>query len=66
MLVTPIIFGMDRWNAPWTKLVRLRSEEFNQYVTNDARFRPTAVYPPYPRKRGPNPVSATVLLKTAD
>ena len=66
VLITPIIFSLDRWNAPWTKLVRLRSEEFNQYLTNDARFRPTAVYPPYPRKRGPNPVAATVLLKTAD
>jgi mannosyltransferase len=66
VLITPIIFDMDRWRAPWTKLVRVRSEEFSQYVTNDARFRPTAVYPPFPRKRGPNPVAATVLRKTAD
>jgi hypothetical protein len=65
VLITPIIFDMERWNAPWTKLVRLRSEEFNQFLTNDARFRPTTVYPPLPRKRGPNPVAATVLLKTA-
>ena len=64
VLVTPIIFDMARWRAPWTKLVRLRSEEFSQYVTNDARFSPTAIYPPLPRKRGPNPVSATVLVKT--
>ena len=55
---------MDRWNAPWTKLVRLRSAEFNQYVSNDPRFAPTTVYPPFPRKEGPNPVEATVLLKT--
>ena len=27
--------------------------------------RPTTVYPPFPRKEGPNPVEATVLLKTA-
>ena len=65
VLITPIIFDMARWNAPWTKLVRVRSEEFNQYLTNDARFHPTAIYPPYPRKSGPNPVAATVLLKTA-
>ena len=61
---TPIIFDMARWRAPWTKLVRLRSEEFDQYLTNDARFQTTAIYPPYPRKEGPNPVAATVLLKT--
>jgi hypothetical protein len=65
VLVTPIIFDDARWNAPWTKLVRLRSEEFSQYLGNDARFRPTTVYPPFPRKRGPNPVAATVLVKTA-
>jgi mannosyltransferase len=63
VLVAPIIFDMARWNAPWTKLVRLRSEEFNQYLTNDTRFRATSIYPPYPRTRGPNPVAATVLLK---
>jgi mannosyltransferase len=64
VLVTPIIFDDARWRAPWTKLVRLRSEEFNQYLTNDARFRTVTIYPPYPRKRGPNPVAATVLVKT--
>ena len=64
VLVAPIIFSQARWNAPWTKLVRLRSEEFNQYLTNDARFHATAVYPPYPRASGPNPVAATVLVKT--
>ena len=32
VLITPIIFDGDRWRAPWTKLVRLRSEEFSQYV----------------------------------
>jgi mannosyltransferase len=64
VLVTPIIFDMGRWRAPWTSLVRLRSEEFSQYMTNDARFRTTAVYPPVPRAQGPNPVAATVLVKT--
>src|SRR5215208_4928824 len=64
VMVTPIIFSMDRWNAPWTKLVRLRSAEFKQYASNDPRFAPTTVYPPFPRKEGPNPVEATVLLKT--
>ena len=64
VMVTPIIFSMDRWNAPWTKLVRLRSAEFKQYASSDPRFAPTTVYPPFPRKEAPNPVEATVLLKT--
>jgi mannosyltransferase len=64
VLVTPIIFSMERWNAPWTKLVRLRSEEFAQYVSNDRRFARTTIYPPFPRKNGPNPVEADVLVKT--
>ena len=64
VLITPIIFDEARWRAPWTQLVRVRSEEFSQYVSNDARFRTTSVFPPPPDKRVPNPVSATVLLKT--
>ena len=64
VMVTPIIFDDARWRAPWTELVRVRSEEFSQYVTNDARFQPTSVFPPTPSKRIPNAVSATVLLKT--
>jgi hypothetical protein len=64
VLVQPIIFDLARWRAPWTELVRLRSEEFNQHLTNDPRFRATAIYPPEPRERAPNPVSATVLVKT--
>jgi hypothetical protein len=65
VLITPIIFDLVRWRAPWTKLVRVRSEEFNQYVTNDPRFHATEIFPPEPRTRVPNPVAATVLVKTA-
>ena len=65
VLVTPIIFDMGRWGAPWTSLVRVRSEAFSQYVTNDERFRTVAIYPPVPRETRPNPVAATVLVKTA-
>jgi mannosyltransferase len=64
VMITPIIFDDARWRAPWTELVRVRSEEFSQYVTNDARFQPTSVFPPTPSDRIPNAVSATVLLKT--
>ncbi|MEO8687064.1 MAG: glycosyltransferase family 39 protein [Solirubrobacteraceae bacterium] len=64
VMVTPIIFDETRWRAPWTQLVRVRSEEFSQYVSNDPRFSTTSVFPAAPTQRLPNPVTATVLVKT--
>ena len=64
VLVRPIIRDLTSWRAPWTELVRLRSEEFAQYVTNDRRFRPTSIYPPEADTYGPKPLRATVLYKT--
>jgi mannosyltransferase len=65
-LVQPIIFDLDRWRAPWTQLVRLRSGEWHQYVSNDRRFAISAVEPLLPMKeRRPNPVQATVYVKTS-
>jgi len=65
VLVSPIIFDLARWRAPWTQLVRVRSEEWNQYVTNDPRFHATAIVPPEPRSQVPNAVVATVLVRIA-
>jgi hypothetical protein len=66
VLVRPIIGDdLTSWRAPWTKLVRLRSEEWEQYVTNDRRFRPTSIYPPEKDEYGPKPLRATVLMKAA-
>ncbi len=65
-LVQPIIFDLDRWRAPWTELVRLRSGEWHQYASNDRRFAISAVEPLLPMKeRRPNPVQATVYVKTS-
>jgi hypothetical protein len=64
VLVRPIISSLESWRAPWTELVRLRSEEFEQYVTNDRRFHPTLSYPPTSDSYGPKPLTATVLVKT--
>jgi mannosyltransferase len=65
-LVQPIIFDLDRWRAPWTELVRLRSGEWHQYVSNDRRFAISAVEPLLPMtERRPNPVQATVYVKTS-
>jgi hypothetical protein len=61
-LVRPVIYDLGRWDAPWTELVRLRSEEWGQYLSNDDRFAPIAdepVDPPPPS----HPLSVLVLLK---
>ncbi|MGH2947688.1 MAG: glycosyltransferase family 39 protein [Solirubrobacteraceae bacterium] len=63
VLVQPIVFDIRRWEAPWTKLVRLRSEEWAQAASNDDRFAVTAVEPPPPPESRPIPVRATVRLK---
>jgi mannosyltransferase len=65
-LVQPIIFDVRRWQAPWTKLVRLRSAEWTQHLSNDSRFEVAAQEPELPTERRPNPVQATVLVKTRD
>jgi mannosyltransferase len=63
VLIAPTIYSKKRWRAPWTALVHQRSEEFNQYVSNDARFRVVVIEPESVEKPQPNPVHATVLLK---
>jgi mannosyltransferase len=63
VLVQPIIFDLRRWQAPWTELVRKRSEEWQQYLTNDRRFGVSAIEPPSPPELRPNPVRATVSVK---
>jgi len=65
-LVQPIIFDIRRWRAPWTELVRLRSAEWSQYLSNDRRFSVAAQEPELPIERRPNPVQATVVVKTRD
>jgi mannosyltransferase len=65
-LVTPIFFDIRRWQAPWTELVRLRSGEWRQHLSNDRRFAISATEPILPMERRPNAVQATVLVKTAE
>ena len=62
VLITPVIDDMERWVAPWTELVRLRSSEWRQYVSNDPRFVPISVRPAFPEERN-NQWQATILLK---
>ena len=62
-LVEPITWALNRWQAPWTKLVRLRSEEWRQWLSNDPRLRVTSIQPTEFTPPRPNPVQATVLVK---
>jgi mannosyltransferase len=64
-LVTPIFFDVRRWQAPWTELVRVRSGEWRQYLSNDRRFAISATEPILPIERRPIAVQATVLVKTS-
>ena len=66
VLVTPIFFDLRRWQAPWTELVRVRSGEWRQHLSNDQRFAISAVEPILPTERRPIAVQATVLVKTAE
>jgi mannosyltransferase len=62
-LVVPQIYSIGRWSAPWTEQVRLRSEEWLQYASNDPRLGLTTVEPPDPYPSSPNPVRALVYLR---
>jgi hypothetical protein len=63
-LVVPSIYARGRWSAPWTRLVRLRSEEWLAHLAGDRRFGLTAVVPEQPQAGSPpNPVRAHVYLK---
>ena len=62
VLVEPIFTDLSRWRAPWTELVRLRSLEWRQFVSNDRRLSAVAVRPP-DDESGVNQQRATVLLK---
>jgi mannosyltransferase len=62
-LVVPTIYAIGRWSAPWTRLVRLRSEEWLQYISNDRRFGLTAIEPDSPLPASRNPVRARVYLR---
>jgi hypothetical protein len=65
VLVLPLFVSPDRWKAPWTRAIRLRSLEWRQYVSNDPRFRAISIEPPPPSTNpGPIPLQALVYVKT--
>lgn len=63
VLVQPTIYTVERWSAPWTELVRVRSEAWSRAVSEDPRFAVSTISPPSPFPERPNPVKATVFIK---
>jgi mannosyltransferase len=61
-LIRPTIYSAERWNAPWTSLIRQRTREWGQYALEDPRFQIASIYPSGGPKR-PNALQATVLVK---
>jgi hypothetical protein len=64
VLVQPITWTLNRWRAPWTELVRIRSKEWAQHLSNDPRLQVAAIQPTSFTPPRPNPVQATVYVKT--
>jgi mannosyltransferase len=64
VLVQPITWTLNRWRAPWTSLVRIRSMEWAQHLSNDPRLQVAAIQPTRFTPPRPNPVQATVMVKT--
>jgi mannosyltransferase len=61
-LVAPDVSAIERWKAPWTKMVRIRSLTWLDRMRSDSRFRVITVEPPNPVAR-PHEVSATVFVR---
>lgn len=62
VLLEPTVYEIKWWSAPWTSLVRVRSEQWARAMSNQPALRVSAIYPPSPLPRRPNPQKATVLL----
>ena len=63
VLFVPEITSLKRWRAPWTSLVRVRTDEWLQAVSNDPRLSLVSVVPADPSPLSPYPVRAQVYLK---
>ena len=64
VLVEPITWTVNRWRAPWTSLIRIRSKEWSQALSNDPRLEVASIQPTHFTPPRPNPVQATVMVKT--
>ena len=63
MLVRPTITSYRRWSAPWTSLIRVRSQEWAQALGTTRASRCVSIYPPFIDRRSGHPLNATVYVK---
>ncbi len=63
VLVEPIIYKRERWSAPWTQRVRLKSVEWRDHLFNRSDLRTVAMHPLHSYPPKPNPVRATVFVR---
>jgi mannosyltransferase len=64
VLIQPIFWSIGAWQAPWTKLIRLRSHEWEQWLSNDSKLETIEQLPLSFSPPRPNPVQATLMMKT--
>lgn len=64
VLLLPII-RTGRWGAPWTRLVRRRSAQWERAVNHDPRFQRVAPVPEFGRRPLPRGIRAVVYLRRA-
>jgi mannosyltransferase len=64
VLIEPIIYDPSRWNAPSTALIRQRSQQWHHRLSQDPTMHVIASAPQTSDPRSPNPIRATVYLKT--
>jgi hypothetical protein len=63
MLIQPIIFYPERWQAPWTSRVASRTMEYDAVIRGDPRFRLIGTVPTNYRLPGPNPLLGLLFEK---
>jgi mannosyltransferase len=64
-LIRPLIRDDHAWSAPWTKLVRRRSDQWELALASDGRFRRTKEYVPPYTDRIQRPLTLEIFEKTA-
>ncbi len=62
-LVLPITANLARWRAPWTALVRQRSNAWASFMRSDGRFRVVAQTPAVETAQLPNSVKVELWIR---
>ncbi len=65
MLVAPVVRDEDAWTAPWTSLVRRRSDEWTLALAGDDRFTRTQTFQPAYTEPVPRALRVDLYTKTS-